>query len=108
MKFFKGSTQPHYPPYFTTNIASVENLNTKIEVDEILTSKQISKQELKAIKLLNKSKLVVKPADTNLGIVVINSSNYMNQCLDQLTSKTYIRVETMPEEELNTEHSRQL
>ncbi|XP_011407404.1 PREDICTED: uncharacterized protein LOC105314749 [Amphimedon queenslandica] len=108
MKFLKGSTQPHYPPYFTTNIASVENFieSTKIEIDKLLskiTSKQkenTSKQELKAIKSLKKSNLVIKPADKNLGIVVMNSNDFVEQCLKQLTSNTYVRVETVPEEEI--------
>ena len=106
MKFLKGNTQETMEPYLTVSNAVIENYieKTKVEIDKQLEKQQkerlnkanISKKDLAAIKDLKRKNLVIKPADKNLGIAILNSEDYVRQCLLHLASTTYTRVETFP------------
>ena len=109
MKFLREiSKESCSPPFFTVNVASIENFieNTKIKIDKQLTTatnkhkKNMSNKELKAINSLKKLDIVIKPADKNLGIAVMDNSDYVNQCLLHLISDTYIKVDTFPTSEI--------
>uniref|UniRef100_A0A1X7SQP6 Uncharacterized protein n=1 Tax=Amphimedon queenslandica TaxID=400682 RepID=A0A1X7SQP6_AMPQE len=106
MKFLKGNHQQNLSPYFTINVASVENYieSTKVKVDQKLSktskfpkNKNISIKDTKAIQSLKNPKLTIKPADKNLGVVILNSKDYVNQCLLHLASDAYVRTEVFPE-----------
>ena len=103
MKFLKGNTQETIEPYLTVSNAVIENYieKTKVEIDKQLEKQQKErlnkaniKKDLAAIKDLKN--LMIKPADKNLGIAILNSEDYVRQCLLHLASTTYTRVETFP------------
>lgn len=63
-----------------------------------VTQKNLTKSEKKALASLKRlTKITVKPADKNLGAVILNSEDYMDQCLSHLTSNVYTRVTSFPE-----------
>ena len=43
---------------------------------------------------------MIKPADKYLGIAILNSEDYVSQCLIHLASTTYTRVQTFPTSQL--------
>ena len=48
---------------------------------EATSKPNLSKQEKKAIQKLKKDKqLVIKPADKNLGTVILNAADYVTEC----------------------------
>uniref|UniRef100_A0A1X7VUX7 Reverse transcriptase domain-containing protein n=1 Tax=Amphimedon queenslandica TaxID=400682 RepID=A0A1X7VUX7_AMPQE len=49
---------------------------------------------------LKKTDIVIEPADRNLGIVVLNASDYVNQCLLHLSTSTYNKIESFPPDHL--------
>ena len=68
---------------------------------EATSKPNLSKKEEKAIQKLRKNKqLVIKPADKNLGTVILNATDYVTQCLSHLSSDTYIRVTHFHEQEI--------
>ncbi len=46
--------------------------------------------------LRKSTQLIVKPADKNLGIVIMNTQDYLEQCLIHLSSTTYQLMDTFP------------
>ncbi len=45
----------------------------------------------------NRAALTIKPADKNLGIVIMNTSDYIQICASQLAdTNTYVQVDTFP------------
>ncbi len=58
----------------------------------------LNQKETKAIKLLHKNhNVTVKPADKNLGIVIMNTNDYLDLCLTHLSSTTYKPTERFPD-----------
>ena len=109
MKFLRRTSKEMPEPHLTVNNAAIENCieKTKMEIDKELEKEQkakiasnISKKDWAAIKDLKKKSLVIKPADKNLGIAILNSEDYVSQCLIHLASTTYTRVETFPTSQL--------
>ena len=89
------------PQEYYTGIASLENYidNTKELVANNLsticqyTSRNLSQQQFTALHRLKKLRytITVKPADKNLGIVVMNTDDYLKQCMSQLSEETTYR-----------------
>ena len=107
MKFLKANKQKTPPPHLSvTNLYPLENFieGTKCLVDKELkkalskpTAPNITTKDHRAISRLRRShQITIKPADKNLGIVVLNSSDYVDQCLVHLSSDTYIRINHFP------------
>lgn len=79
------------------------NLNDQLP--EILKkpTSNLKKEEKASIKSLKSARqtLTIKPADKNLGIVIINTDDYLQQCTKLLTnSTTYRLAETYPDEDM--------
>ena len=53
----------------------------------------VSKSDLRAIQELKRRGIVIKPAEKNLGIAVLNDKDYVNQCLLHLSYSTYARID---------------
>ena len=105
MKFLKSNPDKHQDTFLTTNNMAVKNFieDTKIALDEHLKNtpsavkrKNISENNRKALKSLTSPSITIKPADKNLGIVILNSKDYVTQCLSHLSSNTYVRVTDFP------------
>ena len=105
MKFLKSNPDKHQDTFLTTNNMAVENFieDTKIALDKHLKNtpsavkrKNISENNRKALKSLTSPPITIKPADKNLGIVILNSKDYVTQCLSHLSSNTYVRVTDFP------------
>ena len=106
MKFIKGQTKKPQYPITVSNIPELENFieSTKIMLDDYFNNcsnkpkkPNVSKKELKAIKqTLANPNIIIKPADKNLGIVVLDSTDYVDQCLEHLSSETYMRTTNFP------------
>ena len=106
MKFLKKSAKT--PPEFQqiTNLNPIENFieSTRITIDQELkkalarpTNRNQLNKDTKTLKSLRDPHITIKPADKNLGIVILNSSDYVDQSLIHLASETYIRVASFPE-----------
>lgn len=98
MKFLKSNPDKHQNTFLTTNNMAVENFieDTKITLDKHLKNtpsavkrKNISENNRKALKSQNSPSITIKPADKNLGIVILNSKDYVTQCLLHLSSNTF-------------------
>jgi hypothetical protein len=79
------------------------NLND--ELPEILKkpAPNLTKGEKASIKSLKNARqtLTIKPADKNLGIVIMNTDDYLQQCTQLLTNNsTYRPAETYPKEDI--------
>ena len=63
------------------------------------TSKNnLSPREYASLRILRNSTLItIKPADKNLGIVILDTNDYVQECIRQLSSTTYRRVAMFPE-----------
>ena len=70
-------------------------LQTKLSVSESLPEifdrkRNLTKKEISSLKKLKHNKNeTIKPADKNLGIVVLDTKDYINELMAQLTSTTY-------------------
>jgi hypothetical protein len=102
MKFLKNHTIPTEP--YTTPILESYIYNTKDDLckhfPQIFECKlrNLTNKENKALKnLKNQHHLTIKPADKNLGIVILNTDDYLEQCLKHLSSPTYQLTETFPD-----------
>ena len=106
MKFLKNSakTTPEFQQI--ANLNPLENFieSTKITIDQELkkalarpTNRNQLNKDTKTLKSLRDPHITIKPADKNLGIVILNSSDYVDQSLIHLASETYIRVASFPE-----------
>ena len=103
MKFIKNPTkQPSKYPVLTS-ITNLENFieSTKLKIDNLLAKqnhqkRNISTKEQKALKELRNPVITIKPADKNLGTVILNSADYVEQCLLHLVTDTYQRVTEFP------------
>ena len=111
MKFLRKEKERSQQSHATTTIRPLKNFinNTKIAVDKFLhktphkTAKQnVSVKEYKAIKDLKRAKITIKPADKNLGIVVMNLEDYIDQCLLYLSTDTYVRTDLFPEDTIRS------
>ena len=106
MKFLKKSAKTIPEFQQITNLNTLENFikstrNTiNLELKKALARptncNQLNKDP-KTLKRLRDSQITIKPADNNLGIVNLNSSDYVDQSLIHLASETYIRVASFPE-----------
>lgn len=100
MNFIKSQAHPTQP---LENMA-IENYiyQTKITVSESLPKifhgkRNLTKKETSSIKKLKNTKdLTIKAADKNLGIVVMNSEDYVDQIISHLSSDTYRIVKEFP------------
>ena len=63
------------------------------------TSKNnLSPREYASLRILRNSTLItIKPADKNLGIVILDTNDYVQESIRQLSSTTYRRVAMFPE-----------
>ncbi|MCG8620913.1 MAG: hypothetical protein MJE68_02775, partial [Proteobacteria bacterium] len=99
------------PPYITPNELSsgynqVENYidGTKMELDQQLpqickpAKSNLSVAQRKSLFKLKKesAKITIKPADKNLGIVIMGTHDYISQCTKHLSSDTYQLVQEYP------------
>jgi hypothetical protein len=76
-----------------------------IKLPELLTKPEpyLTKKAKASIKTLrnNQQTLTIKPADKNLGIVIMNTDDYLLQCSKLLTSETTYRLaQTYPKEDI--------
>ena len=76
------------------------DLDNYIEKQQRNKNVNVLKSDLRAIQELKRRGIVIKPADKNLGIAVLNDKDYVNQCLLHLSSSTYARIESFPAEHL--------
>ena len=114
MKFIKSKGDDTRDINLITNIPALENFieETKILLDQKLAdsykkekrNKNVvqNKRNLTCISSLTSKKLIIKPAEKNLGIVVLNTVDYVNKCLEHLSSETYVRVNKFPADKINT------
>lgn len=108
MKFIKKpAKQPSKYPVLTS-ITNLENFieSTKLKIDNLLTKqnhqkRNISTKELKALEELRNPVITIKPADKNLGTVILNSADYVEQCLLHLVTDTYQRVAEFPTDNIS-------
>lgn len=101
MKFLTNKTtsiQPYTTPLIENYIYNTkEELNQQLPHLFKLKNKNITKQQKDILDKLQKSRhLTIKPADKNLGIVLLNTEDYLEQCLTHLSSTTYQLVNTFP------------
>uniref|UniRef100_A0A1X7U709 Reverse transcriptase domain-containing protein n=1 Tax=Amphimedon queenslandica TaxID=400682 RepID=A0A1X7U709_AMPQE len=104
MKFLKNDSNKDQNPYLITSNRAVEDFieGTKVALDlqmkqaSSLKKHNVSGKEDKALRSLLSPAITIKPADKNIGIVILNSQDYVTQCLIHLSSKTYIRVAEFP------------
>ena len=91
-----------------TNNSAIENYihDTKTSLDnylpEIFTETQhnLTKSERKSLQTLRKKhhRITIKPADKNLGIDILNAEDYIDQCMQHLTTaNTYQLKNKFPE-----------
>ena len=109
MKFlYKNAKTQHMTSPWPTNNSAIENYihNTKTSLDnylpEIFTETQhnLTKSERKSLQTLRKKhhRITIKPADKNLGIVILNAEDYIDQCMQHLTTaNTYQLKNKFPE-----------
>ena len=67
-------------------------------------SSNVTKAELKALKHLkqSRSKLTIKPADKNLGVVVLDTDDYIKQCMVLLSdTNTHRQAHAYPTEQIH-------
>ncbi len=101
MKFLANSntsTQPYTTPTIENYIYNTKD-DLAIQLPDIYKNKQknITAKENKAIKKLKEqTQITIKPADKNLGMVVLDTSDYLDKCLVHLSSTTYQLVEAFP------------
>lgn len=114
MKFLSKHQQKTTTLPITANF-KLENYicNTKFKIDEhlqeIFTTHEVNltRAQEKALKELAYEKsITIKPADKNLGIVILNTEDYTQQCMSHLSSNTYTLVDSFPTSEF-TQHSNQ-
>lgn len=100
MKFVKENSifTPFAPPYVEGHLD-----NTKLQLvqhlDRIFSKKatNITTKEIRSLKKLRKNPAItIKPADKNLGTVILDTAVYIKECLKHLASESYIRVDTFP------------
>ena len=99
MQFFSGIPRLDHYIELTKN-----NVNDKLP--ELLTKSEpnLTRKAKAAIKTLknNQQKLTIKPADKNLGIVIMNTDDYLLQCSKLLTNEaTYRLAQTYPKENIS-------
>jgi hypothetical protein len=101
MKFLKSRTisaQPYSTPILQSYIYNTKD-DLCLQLPKIFknTTKNVTNKENKALKnLANHYHLTIKPADKNLGIVILNTDDYLDQCLQHLASTTYQLVDSFP------------
>lgn len=104
MNFLKSSnTHFQKQPYSTPAIETYIDITKEEFLDnlsDITTAElyNLSKQEKKSLRRLKKMKnIVFKPADKNLGVVVLNAKDYLEECLVHLSSATYSKIDSFPD-----------
>ena len=103
MKFLPPPTI-ETPQQRYTGIAHLEKYidDTKQLIDDNLpticerTTDNLTRQQRTALANLKKQQqtVTIKPADKNLGIVLMNTDDYIQQCMKQLSDKTTYRLAT--------------
>ena len=76
----------------------------KIELDSHLpeifkvTSKITTPNQMRSLRKLKNSKelITIKPADKNLGVVILDTTDYINQCIAHLATPSYNLVAQFP------------
>lgn len=99
IKFFSGIPRLDHYIELTKN-----NLNNKLPELLAKTEPNLTKKAKASIKSLknNQQILTIKPADKNLGIVAMNTDDYLLQCTRLLTSKTTYRLaQSYPKEDIS-------
>ena len=79
------------------------NLNDLIPLITATNKSNVTPSERNALKVMTKNRttITVKPADKNLGIVLMNTDDYITHCLKLLTDgKTYRQVPEYPKDKI--------
>lgn len=77
------------------------SLNNLLPFITATNKSNVTQSERNAIKVMkqNKNTVTIKPADKNLGIVLMNTDDYISHCLELLKdTRTYRQAPTYPEE----------
>ena len=108
MKFLKNKPALPSEPQYSCNNQHIENyihstkLNISTNLDGMYNSPQkanLTKQQQNTIKKLQKSRnsITIKPADKNLGIVVLDTEDYLKECVEHLSDvNTYRQTQSFP------------
>ena len=97
----KTPTHPYTTPPLETCIYNAKE-TIALEMEQLFESNtsNISNREKKALKHLSATvnpKIIIKPADKNLGIVILDTSDYVEQVLVHLSSSSYRPITQFPE-----------
>ena len=79
------------------------NLNTHLSLITKNKKTNMSREELEFLKKLKRSRnsITIKQADKNLGIVLMDTDDYVQQCTRELAKgDVYVTVQTYPEEDI--------
>ena len=83
MKFlYKNAKTQHMTSPWPTNNSAIENYihNTKTSLDNYLPEIFTETQSLQTLRKKH-HRITIKPADKNLGIVILNAEDYIDQCM---------------------------
>ena len=101
MKFLPNTSQQFASAQYSSNTALEDYIfNTKDILDEKLPTictryqDNLTTGQRQALEKLRRSRntITIKPADKNLGVVVMDTDDYIAQCLDILTNKNIYRL----------------
>ena len=103
MKFLTNhntvNTQPYSIPNIETYIYNTKD-DLALQLPKLFEIKHqnITHKESKSLKILNKTnQITIKPADKNLGVVIMDTTDYLEQCLIHLSSETYQLLNSIPD-----------
>ena len=110
MKFLPKTTQRTLTQEFS-GIQKVENyieltknnINNHLPIITTRFSSNITEKEKAAIKSFKqkKNEIIIKPADKNLGVVILNTEDYITECVNLLSdSNTYKPASNYPKKEI--------
>ena len=106
MKFLKPKHLTKNEIHTPSNFSSLESYihDTKELLNQNLATiykphkPNISPKQSRSIKRFKSQQhqLIIKPADKNLGIVLLNADDYIHECLKHLSTASYLRVPEFP------------
>ena len=110
MKFLPKTTQRTSTQEFS-GIQKVENyieltknnINNQLPILTLRFTSNVTEKEKTAIKKFKQinDKIIIKPADKNLGLVLLNTDDYITQCVNLLSdSNTYRPASSYPKNEI--------
>ena len=110
MKFLPTTKKASHVQNFSGIIAvehyvalTKNNLNEQQPLITTNTTSNVTHKHMATIKRLKqiRNTVTIKPADKNLGIVILNTEDYIAQCMQHLSgTNTYISVTHFPREEI--------